>query len=614
MTKVTKKNNSKKSVVKEVIKEKTSKSYRVVSPRLAKVPRKASPDDPLAKLIMNVFNEDLKNDFITFLQEKSKVVDINTAKGVVVKKVEKKEESKKEGKKESKKEGVEALSFRELTSYKNPDFSSPGPYSPAEYNPETIDVDTFTLMRRDHQLAAGLAVIKLPIVSLDFSVQCDDRKVGKTVEWALRRVWRDLIRSLLMAVDYGFASHEKVWKRDTVKISQIDKEGKEEIFYQGDLAFYKKIKAHHPESIKMKFDMKQNLIEIIQEGIAITPEIKLPIRKCFLFTNDKEFGNPFGISRLKNAYKVWYWKELLYQFMMQYFERRGTPPIIATAPPGKSVDNAGNQIDNLTLALRLASSLVSSSIAVLPYQQAREGNENTWKLDLMKDDARGPMFVEALNHLDARCLRSIFVPESILAQEGAGGFSGSSVHADLFLLSEKGLITDIEGAIDDQVIRPFIEANFPPDQQRPCHLKLDPLDWNRKIALKEIFIEMLRNADTMVQMGVPPSIVPSLEKMADMLDIPVDTWEEATGVDPRVIFDAVHGGKDEDGDEDGDGDGDGDEGGGGGKKETDSSKDKLAGRKSTQRKSVNQNQDRKRVNSGSRRTERKREGRRTKEN
>ena len=498
------------------------KKNRTVSAKRLKT-KKIIPDanDSLAQTIMSHFDGYLKEEFISFLQEKVKVVPIKTKKG------------NKNERGEYNKEGKEPISFRELTSFKNPFFSSPGKYSPAEVNPETIDVDTFTLMRRNYQLAIGLAVIKLPIIALPWRIECDDVNVEKTVSWMIEKIWKRLIKSSLMAVDYGFASHEKVWERSNVKISDIDKEGKETVYYKGDIVYYKKIKPHHPESIKMKFDDKQNLIEIVQESGIGQKDIHLPIRKCFLFTNDEEYGNPFGVSRLKNAYTVWYYQSLLIQFMMQYFERRGVPPTVATAPPGKSQDSAGTERDNLQLALMAATSLISSSVAVLPYQQSKDGKENMWKLDTFKDDARAVMFVEALAHLEAKSLRAIFVPEGIISSSEKGGSGSNSVSADLFLMTQKSLMSDVEEAVDKQLIDPFLQANFPPDKIKEAHFKLDQLSFERKIAVKEIFVEMLRNLDTMIQVGAPPNIIPSVEKMAEILEIPIESFKDATGMTPE---------------------------------------------------------------------------------
>jgi len=168
-----------------------------------------------------------------------------------------------------------------------------------------------------------------------------------------------------------------------------------------------------------------------------------------------------------------------------------------------------------------------------------------------------------------------------LVLESGGGYSSSSVHADVFLMSEKGLISDLEEAIDTQLVDPFVEINYSPEKRKPCHVKMDPLDWNRKIALKEIFIEMLRNIDTQIQMGVPPKIVPDIEKVAEILEIPVETWGEAIDIDPKEFIEMM-------------------------KAQSSGENGKTPGRKSTRGKSSDQAQDRRRINPGGKRAERNR--------
>jgi len=562
------------------------KKTRVVSSKVPKFKKRVpSLEDPIVKAIMNHFDEGLRQEFASFLQERAKVVPIS------------------KNKKERggyNKEGKEPISFKEVTSYRNPLFSSPGKYNPAEVNPETIDVDTFTLMRRNYQLAIGLSIIKMPIISLPWRIECDNEDIRKTVEWMIKKIWKKLVKTSLMAVDYGFASHEKVWERNNVKISETDKDGKETVFYKGDIVYFKKIKPHHPESIKMKFDEHQNLIEIIQEGgISAADEISLPIRKCFLFTNDEEFGNPFGVSRLKNAYPVWYYQSLLLQFMMQYFERRGTPPTVATAPPGKSQDSGGAEIDNLELALRVATSLISNSVAVLPYSANKEGRENMWKLDTFSDDGRAIMFSEALNNLDAKCLRALFISEGIISSDEKGGSGSNSLSADMFLMTEKGLIVDLEDSVNGQIIKPFVEANFPPEKQKEAHIKLDPLSFERKIAVKEIFVEMLRNIDTFIQMGIAPNLLPSLEKMADILEVPLETFKDATGMEQEEVKEMIMQSKQTTNPPSGSSQDD--------PEGSPNTKAKgIAGRKKTRKTSVNQQQNRRRTNPTSKRADRKR--------
>lgn len=391
------------------------------------------------------------------------------------------------------------------------------------YNPETIPIETFDLMKKDPQISAGLAFIKLPIIALPWRIECDDEAVGRFVEQALSKIWRPLIRSTLTAVDYGFASHEKVFEIDKVKVTKKTKAGKKKTFYNGNALVYKKIKPHHPSTISIDINKYDDVIGVTQHSIGGYDEVTLGKNKFFLFTHDEEFGNPFGRSRLVAAYKYWYWKELLYQFMLMYFERRGSPPVIATAPLGKSTDTSGTRRENLDVALDVAASLLSNSVAALPYQTNKNTNENMWSLDYLLDDKRGEMFIEAINHLDVAILKALWIPETTVTE--GSGYSQSSIHADLFLMAEKGLVTDIEQAINEQIIPIIVQANFRKNKQAPCTIEMESLDFNRKIALKELFLELIRNIDNMVQLGMRPKVFPDIEKMADLLQIPVSTFD-----------------------------------------------------------------------------------------
>ena len=255
-------------------------------------------------------------------------------------------------------------------------------------------------------------------------------------------------------------------------------------------------------------------------------DVNLKKYKCFFFTHNEEFGNIFGRSRLKPAYKYWYWKEIIYNFMLMYYERRGSPPIIAHAPPGQSKSSSGTRIDNLQSALDMASSILSNSVDVVPYEQAKNGNDNMCGMEYLTDDKRGEMFIAAIDHLDIAILRALWIPERAITQSGSSGsYSMASVHADLFLMAELGLVNDIEAAVDEQIIPILVQSNFKPEDRAPCYFKMDSMDWNRKTALKDIFVEMIRNIDTMIQSGLKPRKLPSFEEMAKILQIPIEDFE-----------------------------------------------------------------------------------------
>jgi len=188
----------------------------------------------------------------------------------------------------------------------------------------------------------------------------------------------------------------------------------------------------------------QPLPLMVEKRHTLSQEVSLDADKCFLFSVNADFGNFFGQSRLKPAYKPWYWKEVISQFMLRYFERRGSPATVVTHPIGGGIDVDGNEYDNTEIALRIGQNLVENSVVTLPFEPNKEG-VNQWELAYLQDEKRGEMFVEALNYLGAQILRSMLVPERVMTQDlSTGSFSMASSHAEIFLLSQEGLVAEME--------------------------------------------------------------------------------------------------------------------------------------------------------------------------
>ena len=283
------------------------------------------------------------------------------------------------------------------------------------YNPELIPFDDLQIMRKDSQVAAGLAFIKMPIIAQNYSIFSQDPVQKAFVGQTIRPLYRGMIRSVLTAIDFGFAPHEKVFERKNVTIMNEgpDSSIRTKILYKGDAVVYKKIKSVNPDTISIVLDKHGNFYGI-KQNIVSTPNGKttqIGTDKSMIFTNEFEFGNYYGRTRLEAAYPMWYYKILMLQFMMRYFERKGAPPLVIKAPPGYSEDYTGERQNNLSIALELGKQLVSNTVGVLPYTESKSGKQNQWGADYLMDDKRGDQFIEVLNHLDARILRGLLIPE-----------------------------------------------------------------------------------------------------------------------------------------------------------------------------------------------------------
>ena len=395
-----------------------------------------------------------------------------------------------------------------------------------DYSPDEIPLSTYSKMRWDAQIRIGLMAIKMPILSRTFWVECDDKDIRSFVETALSPIWRSLMKSLLQALDFGFSAHEKVFKVE--KDYRIFSDSKvEDIEYTKDSIIYKKIKSLHPESISFKYDKHQNFDGFIQNK-GRENEVDLSPDKCFVFTNDKEWGNLFGWSRLKAVYPYWYSYWIMDAWHEIWLERRGTPPTVVRHPTGTSVygsDGAGQPVmkQNMEIAQDIGKSLGANSVVTLPSNKMSKGvtgMEADWSLDYLQDTTRGDVYVEAKRELDVLKLRGLLVPERAVTQQTGGGSleSGSSMstqHIWLMLEGLKGLITDIEQHVSDYLVEPLVKYNF---GEKAPRVTVHVEDIGRE--LSGYLFELYR------QMVITGAAYPSVKKMEEILNIPSESEDE----------------------------------------------------------------------------------------
>jgi len=392
------------------------------------------------------------------------------------------------------------------------------------YHIDDIPLATYGKMRWDGQLRLGLMTIKLPIISRSFWVECEDKDVACFVEEALGKIWRDLLKSLLLALDFGFAVVEKVWH--TIEGMRVTgkqtPDGNYDVSYALDSVVYKKFKSLHPETITIEYDEKQSFMGFTQNKDQPGIEVFVPAAKAFVFTHDKEFGNMYGYSRLKPAYPYWYTYWIIDAWHERWLQNRGTPPIVVYHPVGRSIvgtDDSGKALykDNSDLAKDVGKQIGPDSVITVPSnKQKSTGVESEWRLDQLTDTTLGRPFIEAKEMLDIRKLRSILVPERSVTEESGGGAArGTEQHVWLMLEGLKGILADVEECINRYIIPDLVGYNFgmkAPD----ARLRIERIGRELSGFLYQLYHQMV----------VSGLAQPSVKKLEEVLDIPAASVEE----------------------------------------------------------------------------------------
>jgi len=373
------------------------------------------------------------------------------------------------------------------------------------YNPAQVGVEVKKRMRLDPQIALGLAAIKAPVMNVTreggWWIEGRDPDLVAVVAELARPLVRPLIRSALNAVEFGHQAHEKVWALRALNGAT---------FYT-----YRKLKDLEPGTFELYADEHGRYAGLRQPHMAAP----IPPEKTFVMTLNKEWGNLYGRGRLDAAYEPWYWSSIIYLFANRYFERKGDPAVKAHAPSEvRPNPETGAEEHNLDAIGRSLARLRSGGSISLPDERDEHGNRR-WDVEYLLDDQRGDMFKSYLEHLDAKKLRALFVPERALTQDGrVGSHAAARQYADTFLLMESGLLQDIVGQVNEFVIGPLVEMNFGP-AARGEGVRLATTGIGRQN--EELLADVLRLAVEAEKSGSKTAELIDRIKLLEELNVPV---------------------------------------------------------------------------------------------
>jgi len=392
-----------------------------------------------------------------------------------------------------------------------------------QYNPDQISYEVYERMAKDAQITLGLSLIKKPIEHVNISVESPSEPVKALVQWTFDKIYTQMVRDLLMAMNNGHSYLEKTWQR--VKNLKLKKrkrsaeETVEEIVYDGEALLLVPY-AIHPSSYRIFIDKYGELKHIQQGGHGATKVLKRS--KLITYINDMQYGNWFGIARLKPAYTWWYWGEIVLQFMLRYLERKASPPVLVRAPIGQSTGSDGAFMNNFELGLKFGNGLISNSVGVIPNVYDPKSGKPLWDVEYLADDQRAIMFIEVLQYINVMKLRALQVPDTVAIQNNQqGSYGQSDAHSDIHLMLEESIIREIESVLNNQVVPYVVKYNFPPEDRASCKVKIEKLTLTRKSMLKEIYAKMLGVINQAMRDGGRPLILPDMMAIADILEIPM---------------------------------------------------------------------------------------------
>lgn len=299
-------------------------------------------------------------------------------------------------------------------------------------------IKTYRDMRHDDQVKTCLEFKKVLVHGRSWEIKpADDsaqaKEIADFVEFNLRKInLKDIFKQALTALDFGFSVGEIIWE-----VGQYDSKG---------AILIKNIKHRDPEDMELKIDGHGNFLGVRQGvyrgNVEISPD------KIWHWAHQSEFGNHYGRSDLRAAYRSWWAKKFVINFWNVYLERMGTPLTMMKYPQGAS--------ENLKDTLKsILGSLTTKTEILVP-----EGVE----VDLVEATRAGtPNYGECLSFHNNSIARSILMV-SLLGAGGddvkRGADSQSRLHLRLMFKMADDLSQNLIYTFSNQVINRLVDMNF----------------------------------------------------------------------------------------------------------------------------------------------------------
>lgn len=305
---------------------------------------------------------------------------------------------------------------------------------------------TYKEMLNDDQVKACLEFKKVLVSGRKWEIapekegDAEAEKQAKFASEVLCRIGADrTLREALTAFEFGYSLAEQVFTRDV-----WDEDGQQYVFL-------KKLQHRDPKELQLKTDYHGNFMGAKQFGVAGVPNnlIELTPDKLWLFTHDKRFGNLYGNSDLRAAYRPWFAKKFILQFWNVFLERFGAPMTKMTYPAGASEDLKQKLKQILQNLASKTEILVPSGVEINLIEATRGGNAG---------------YGDAVNLQNTSIARAILMVGMI----GADGEANRSTAADsqsflhlrvLFKLCDQ-ISNALSASLMEQVIYPLLEVNF----------------------------------------------------------------------------------------------------------------------------------------------------------
>lgn len=373
-------------------------------------------------------------------------------------------------------------------------------------NPSTVSVETYKRMiDTDDTVGSGVDFLSTCLVARLGRYQHPNKEISQWINDRLKEIeggWLNNVKELFSASWAGFAIKEKVWANtkngfviqkmpalppatvlfETERTGEITSDGILQYqrnynpmmgsgmgyfggAFQTGLGF--NTDALRPDMFAKFGDMPFPLRTANTYSYL---SIRIPRLKCvhYAFDAQGKFGNPYGRSLLRRAYKYYVMKDVILQMLAVALDRKGTPLTIIYADPSTTLIDPEKKGTTSAKGRKVGiradeaardafKNIHNDSFIVLPGKKGQ-----IYDTDFVPQDPHADQFIQSLEFCNKSILRALLIPALIFSSgDGTGSYALGQEHAKTFDKILDGTLDGLCQVLLHEVVKEMIAYNFP---------------------------------------------------------------------------------------------------------------------------------------------------------
>jgi len=272
----------------------------------------------------------------------------------------------------------------------------------------------------------------------------------------------------MQALVDGAAFAEKIWE---VRDIHVERDG--EVVWDGPALVYK--------------EFRYNKITTIVPSLPLTEDgsfngyyqkkgfdkVHVPAWKAWLYPHNFLRAGFWGEPALNHVYAPWFFKCKLWVMRMLYYSKHAAPTKIGWAPPGRSTNEDGDEVDNLQwLGDRLHKTDEFTTLA-MPMVRDDRGNK-LWDITQLDVTGRGDLYARGIEALNDEILRGLVCVETPPERGGARTYYEGLGRLEAYLTACDTLALDFLSYVNQYAVRQLVVDHFG-ERAPECYVRHNPL-------------------------------------------------------------------------------------------------------------------------------------------